>query len=122
MAKLPKKYRRTDLMTAEELNKRYKPNKALALSIEKWVRARLKENWEELKGKAYEYLWGEECGLCTKYQPSDCAGCPLPPCTSNNSPWILAFHAADKKDRAAFMRASKNLLARMRRAYDRGER
>jgi hypothetical protein len=128
MAKLPTKYRRTGLMTAEELDKRYKPNKALALSIEKWTRAGYIKNWEELCEDVGGYLSDETCGLCRKDAETgaSCNGCILNNPKDMYSMCCKPFAAADRaarcKDRPSFMKARKNLLARMRRAYDRGER
>jgi hypothetical protein len=117
-------------MTAEELNKRYKPNKALALSIEKWTRAGYPENWEQVMEGGF--LERDTCSLCRKTcitltgcdecciserdntEKDEYYGCP----TSYHN----AYEAAVYKDRPAFMKARKVLLARMKRAYDRGER
>jgi len=109
------------LMTASELKKRYKPSKALDLSIEKWERLGFKERWDTLREDAEKYVWGDTCGLCQKYRK--CPNkCPLVECDEDGHPWGIALDAISYNDRPAFMKARNNLLKRMKRAKARGEK
>lgn len=123
-------YERT-LMTPHELKRRYEPDKALALSIEKWVRLGYKENWERLiRVEGGRYVGIKACGLCIKYRADSlyCGECPLRSegrlvgCDDTFSFYAKAIAALENKDRKKFMKYRGKLLNRMRRAYARGER
>jgi hypothetical protein len=108
-------------MTASELRKRYKPSKALDLSIEKWERLGFSENWKKICKNRFRYLGCYSCGLCKKYN-GECYECPLDSCDNTGHPWDKADIAVIDNNRPAFMKARKNLLRRMKRAKARGEK
>ena len=108
-------------MTEKELCLRYKPSKALKLSIEKWIRLGYKENWKKLLVYYLRYLGGGTCGLCGKYAKTHCVGCSLSKhtsyCGQANSGYNKAYLAIRSENRSAFMSARKYLLRRMNRAF-----
>jgi hypothetical protein len=63
-------------------------------------------------------MYSEECALCTLYDATDCAMCPLGSC-GWGSYWDSAENACKANDRPAFMRARHNLIRRMKRALKR---
>jgi len=109
------------LMTPEELKERYKPKLALALSIEKHKRARLKKNWSELHQFPNRCFGSSTCALCKKYKSPvtlACGKCVLLPedryvgC-GLGSHWINAREAIRWGDREKFLKHSLALIKEM---------
>ena len=125
-------------MTKKELEERIRispltAKTALTLSIEKWERLRLPENWEEIcmdedRSHPMFYTGGGTCALC-QFQTSlismDCGSCPLTDDNvrgcGRNSQYFQADLGIRYRERKRFMKASYNLLRRMRRALARLE-
>ncbi len=131
------------LMTAKEFKQRQIICAAdrLSLSIEKWERAGTLRSWPLLKssGGAYRYLMADTCALCSRHKiyfgdgirlGEHCLGysgqsiCPLAEknemyligCNTTESPWHVAYEAAKRGDRPAFMKARAKILRRLRAA------
>ena len=124
---------RKDLMEAEELRDRYKPELALDLALEKLTRIRLAENWRELIRPDWSvYFDGDTCALCTRYKVISededtwevCTTCPLKPdhrktgCGSESS-WGAATTAMMYPvDRPSFMKHTLDMIRKIELAIE----
>ena len=129
------------LMNKKELRERMEAGEDhLSLAIEKWERAGLRGRWDAIKGEtgAKAYLDGDTCALCSYHKEysahkikvwEHCLSsyaeepCPLVEKYDGNlrgctpgSPWNLAYEAAERGDRPAFMKARAKMLRRLKAA------
>lgn len=107
-------------MKAKEMLERLKAGENPgALSAEKWRRALLPCNWDEIKGAlAIVHLGGSTCALCEMNYLRDsgarCAECPLDKKGCNCSPgsvWDLTCVAAEEGKRRTFLKHGRALVA-----------
>ncbi len=123
-------------MTQEEMERRYTPETALDLSVEKWERLGRKENWMQVLRKDKDLIGTRTCSLCKRHMNKTqglsariliwCAGinendpCPLLESNSGTGgcciEWRNARDALNKGDQLAFAEACEVMVKRMRDA------